>query len=144
MLRFYITLQSKTMPHTRTYFPSLTTTCLQYAPLCPLQALRDVAEKGWVGNGFLRNATGKTLVRYLQQLIETKSAVSAYELSANNYSKWCYQQKKKRYYLYNNYTSFKWFWRIKKEGRYLSIYSWLFKKNLQKLPKIRTFFWFSY
>ena len=37
--------------------------------------------KGWVDNGFLRNAgTGRTLVKYLQQLIDTKSAVSAYAL----------------------------------------------------------------
>ena len=46
MLGFYITFKSKTMPHARAYFPNIATTCQHYAPLCPLKALRDVAEKG--------------------------------------------------------------------------------------------------
>ena len=68
LLGFYIEFESKTMTHGRAYYPNLAKVPKPYSDMCPTRELRSIANKDWLGKGFLKNVgRGETLRKYLQE-----------------------------------------------------------------------------
>ena len=81
ILGAYVKFTSKTQREAMAYFPNLTHQISPYSPMCPVAALMDVFQRGWVTNGFLKwHGKGETLKSYLKLLTSNSTPVSPYAL----------------------------------------------------------------
>ena len=83
MLGFYISFRSKTMSRAKAYFPNLSdTTAYSGLPLiCPVVALVDIARRGLLKKGFLKDLNKeKRLTTYLQHITGLDQYIPPYAL----------------------------------------------------------------
>ena len=81
IMGFYIKFRSKTMVNARAYFPNLSSPVTRYAAMCPVRALKDVTERGYVRGNFLQASKwGKDVTEYISGLISSDSKVPLYAL----------------------------------------------------------------
>ena len=81
ILGFYVRFKSKTMASAFAYFPKLAGFSCLLSAMCPVAQILEVAKKGWVKRGFLKQVgRGNTLGKYIKTITDSSTAVSPYSL----------------------------------------------------------------
>ena len=81
IIEAYITFTSKTQATARAYFPNLSQPVSPYSSMCPVAAILNVFNRGWLIRGFLKSfGNGDSLKTYLKKLTSNSAPVSPYAL----------------------------------------------------------------